>query len=388
MTSRRLQITLRPHVLRWARQRAGLSPEQLAKKVNVKVDRVTQWEQTGKISVAQADKLAARTYTPLGYLYLDNPPDESLPIQDFRTRAGQPPNRPSPNLLETIYQMQLRQAWMRDELIEQEEDPLPFVNAYSPDDDYTKVAAAMHTALELDSGWAAQCRTWRDALSFLRNRLDEIGVLVVFNGIVGNNTSRKLDPGEFQGFALVDEFAPLVFVNSADHIAAQIFTLAHEFAHLCAGETGLTLFDRLLPPNNRTELYCNQVAAEFLVPEQELHAFWPSIRTSDNHFQKIARRFKVSAIVAARRALDLQLIDRNAFFDFYEKSKNQGKGRAASTSGGNFWNTQKWRIGPSFAAAVARATKEGRLLYREAYSLTDLKGDTFEQMPQEMGFTL
>ena len=388
MTSRRLQITLQPHVLRWARQRAGLSPEQLAKKVNVNVDRVTQWEQTGKISVAQADRLAARTYTPLGYLYLDNPPDESLPIQDFRTRAGQPPNRPSPNLLETIYQMQLRQAWMRDELIEYEEDPLPFVNAYSPDDDYTKVAAAMRTAFELDTGWAAQCRTWRDALSFLRNRLDEIGVLVVFNGIVGNNTSRKLDPVEFQGFALVDEFAPLVFVNSADYIAAQIFTLAHEFAHLLIGETGLTSFDRLLPANHATERFCNRVAAEFLVPAEELRASWPAVQNKGDPHQRTARQFKVSAIVAARRALDLQLIDRDTFFDFYEINKGLGRKRPTKRPGGSFWNTQRWRIGPSFAAAVARATKEGRLLYREAYSLTDLNGDTFEQMPQEMGITL
>ena len=327
MTSRHLQITLQPHVLRWARERAGLSQQDLAKKIPVKLERVTQWEQTGEISVAQADKLAAKTYTPLGYLYLDNPPDESLPIQDFRTRAGQPPNRPSPNLLDTIYQMQRRQAWMRDELIEYEEDPLPFVGAYNPRDSHTKVAAAMHAALNLDTGWAAEIPTWNLALSHLRNQLDQVGVLVVFNGVVGNNTSRKLDPTEFQGFALVDEFAPLVFVNSADFIAAQLFTLAHEVAHIFSGESGLTLFDRLLPPDIRIERFCNQVAAEFLVPAQELQASWSSLRLEDNPYQTIARRFKVSRIVAARRALDLELIDRNTFFSFYEDNKEQGRTR-------------------------------------------------------------
>ena len=388
MTNRRLQITLQPHVLRWARKRAGLSQQDLADKIPVKLERVTQWEQTGKISVAQADKLAAKTYTPLGYLYLDNPPDESLPIQDFRTRAGQPPNRPSPNLLDTIYQMQRRQAWMRDELIEYEEDPLPFVGAYNPRDSHTKVAAAMHAALNLKTGWAAEIPTWNLALGHLRDQLDQVGVLVVFNGVVGNNTSRKLDPAEFQGFALVDEFAPLVFVNSADFIAAQLFTLAHEVAHIFSGESGLTRFDRLLPPDIRIERFCNQVAAEFLVPAQELQASWSSLRLEDNPYQTIARRFKVSRIVAARRALDLELIDRNTFFSFYEDNKEQGRTRPTDRPGGNFWNTQRWRIGPSFAAAVARAVREGRLLYREAYSLTDLKGDTFEQMPQKMGFTL
>ena len=100
------QITLQPEVLRWARERAGLSPEQLAKKMQVKPERVSRWEITGKISIAQGDRLAERTYTPLGYLYLSKPPEEPLPIRDFRTRGDGPPKRPSQDLLDTIYQMQ------------------------------------------------------------------------------------------------------------------------------------------------------------------------------------------------------------------------------------------------------------------------------------------
>ena len=380
--SRRLQITLQPSVLRWARERANLSPEALAEKLNVKPDCVTQWEQSGKISIAQADRLAARTYTPLGYLYLEEPPDDSLPIHDFRTRTGDPPRRPSPNLLDTIYQMQRRQAWMRDDLIENEEDPLPFVGAYSHRYDHTAVAAAMHRALGLNAGWAEEQKSWRQALSFLRNRADRAGILVVFNGVVGNSNRRKLDPKEFLGFALVDEYAPLVFVNNAYYIAAQTFTLAHELAHLFVGETGLTAFDKLMPANNATEQFCSRTAAEFLVSAEELRAFWPTVRNQKNAYQKIALRFRVSAIVAARRLLDLELIERDTFFAFYERNKTQGKGHAATSSSGTFWNTQKWRIGPRFASAVAVATAEGRLLHREAYSLTGLKRNTFDKLRQ------
>jgi len=386
--SRRLQITLQPSVLRWARERVNLSPEALAQKLNVRPDRVTQWEQSGKISIAQADRLAARTHTPLGYLYLQQPPDDSLPIHDFRTRTGDPPKRPSPNLLDTIYQMQRRQAWMRDDLIENEEDPLPFVGAYSHRDDHTAVAEAMRHALGLNRGWAAEQKSWRQALSFLRNRVDQAGILVVFNGVVGNSNSRKLDPKEFLGFALVDEYAPLVFVNSAYYIAAQTFTLAHELAHLFVGETGLSAFDKLMPANNATEQFCNRTAAEFLVPAEELRSYWPTVRNQKNPYQKIALRFKVSAIVAARRLLDLELIERETFFAFYEENKTQGKGQATTRPGGSFWNAQRWRIGPRFASAVVRAASEGRLLYREAYSLTGLKRNTFEKLPQEMGIQL
>ena len=388
MSSRRQQITLQPKVLRWARERAGLTPEKLAEKFPVKPERVKEWEETGKISIAQADSLAAKTYTPLGYLYLSEPPEEQLPIHDFRTRHGDPPKRPSPNLLDTVYRMQRRQAWMREDLIEGEEDPLSFIGAYSLKNSHAEVAMAMRVALGLADDWAEARPSWRHALGFLRDRLEEVGVLVIFNGIVGNNTSRKLNRDEFQGFALVDEYAPLVFVNNADYVAAQIFTLAHEVAHLFVGETGLSVLDMLLPTENETERFCNQVAAEFLVPQQALQKHWPTARNRNNPYQAVARKFKVSAIVAARRLLDLNLIDRNTFFDSYDDFIGQGTRAPSTSSGGNFWNSQKWRIGSRFAAAVARAASEGRLSYREAYSLTDLKGEAFEQMPEKMGVVL
>ena len=116
MTNRRLQVTLQPAVLRWARERAGISLDELANKVNVSQERVLEWERSGKISIAQADRLASRTNTPLGFLYLTEPPAEHLPIADFRTRRNGLPPRPSPDLIETIYLMQRRQSWMRDEL--------------------------------------------------------------------------------------------------------------------------------------------------------------------------------------------------------------------------------------------------------------------------------
>ena len=391
MTSRRQQITLQPELLRWARERAGLTQDDLAKKIPVNPDRVRAWEQTGKISIAQIDKLAAKTYTPLGYLYLPEPPDESLPIRDFRTRSGDAPTRPSPDLLESVYQMQRRQNWMRDDLIEGGADPLNFVGAYSLTDSHTEVAAAMRAALGLATGWAESVSSWNKALTLLRNRLDEAGVLVVFNGIVGNSRSRKLAPQEFQGFALVDKYAPLVFVNARDFVAAQMFTLAHEVAHLLVGEEGLSVFERLHPAaDHATERFCDQTAAEFLVPQAELQAYWPAAARANDPFQAIARKFKVSAIVGARRSLDLGLIDRSEFFNLFERFVEEQRTilQKRSKGSGSFWNTQKWRIGPRFGGACYRAAKAGHLPYREAYSLTGLKADSFERMPEEMGVLL
>ena len=383
MTSRRLQITLQPEVLKWARERAGLEHPELARKLRVSPERVSEWERNGKISVAQADRLAQRTHTALGFLYLTEPPEERLPIPDFRTRDDAPP--PSSDLLETIYLMQRRQAWMRDELIEGGAEPLDFIGAYGTDVHPRQVGAAMRDALQLTENWAEQLDAWSDALRHLRHLVDAAGVLVSFNGVVGNNAYRKLDPDEFQGFALVDEYASLIFVNSADFMAAQMFTLAHELAHLFIAQSGISNLEYLQPPSDETEQFCNKAAAEFLIPEEELRAFWPSARRTNDPYQTIARKFKVSSLVAARRALDLDLIDRDAFLLFYNPRVDRWRrGQQRQGSGGHFWNSQKWRIGPRFASAIIRAVGEGRLPYREAYNLTGLKGEAFENMPKKM----
>ena len=389
MAERSLKLKLRPGVLRWARQRAGLSEDELAKKMEVKLERVLEWERSGEISTAQVRKLPQGTYTPEGYLYLDQPADDSLPIADFRTIGDHPIARPSPNLLDTIYQMQRRQDWMREELLIDEADPLEFVGAFRDNTDFEDVADGMREALTLDPDWASGNTTWDAALRFLRNRIEEVGVLVFINGIVGNNTHRKLDPDEFRGFALIDEYAPLIFINNADYTSAQMFTIAHELAHIFIGAEGVSNFEALLPSGHATEGLCNNIAAEFLVPHAVLEEMWETVEKDEEPYQKIARKFKVSVIVAARRTFDLGLINKEAYFQFYAKYlADERRQKDNRTSGGNFWNNQNVRLGRRFGIAVARAVKEGRLLHREAYRLADLKGDIFASMPGRMGMRL
>ena len=382
-------ITLQPAVLRWARERAGFGREQLAAKLRLQPQDIADWEHSGRITFNDVDGLAKHTYTPLGYLYLSDPPDDSLPIADFRTRTGVSPQRPSPNLLDTVYQMQLRQAWMREEMINQEEPPLEFVSAFSLDSSPSEVAVAMSYALQLSGGWAAVEGSWINALRTLRDHIESAGVLVVFNGVVGNNTHRKLDVEEFQGFALVDEYAPLIFVNNSDYKTAQIFTLAHELSHIFVGESGLSKFENLSPTDHTIEGICNKIAAEFLVPTAELHEQWKSAKQWSDPYQQIAKSFKVSTVVAARRALDSKLITQETFFEYYyaNRAKNWA-GSQQSGKGGNFWNNQLWRVGARFGSAVSRAVMEGRVSYTDAYRLTGLKGNTFSRIPEKLGFPL
>ena len=241
----------------------------------------------------------------------------------------------------------------------------------------TAVASRIRDTFGFTPNWAQTLTTWTAALQTLRDALDAAGVLVVTNGVVGNNTRRRLDPQEFRGFVLVDDYAPLVFVNGADAKTAQMFTLAHECAHLWFGQSAAFDLRELQPANDRIEIACNAVAAEFLVAETELRSQWEFARAQVRPFDYLARHFKVSAIVAARRALDLALIPRNAFFEFYRDHLAEAKRRRDDTAGGgDFYRTQNVRLGLRFGVAVVHAVQEGRLTYREAYALSTDSGDT------------
>ena len=282
------------------------------------------------------EKLAQLTHTPFGYLFLGEPPDERLPIPDYRTVAGTVRGRPSPDLLDTLYTMQHRQEWLRKILVEDDAEPSAFVASARLADDPDAVGREMRRVLGLAGGWDAGSHTWQDAVSELRRMIEQLGVMAVINGVVGNNPHRPLSVKEFHGFALTDPYAPLIFVNGADAKSAQMFTLAHELVHIWLGTEGLSGFDSLLPGGSDVEDWCNRAAAELLAPGKEFRARWQEDRREANPFEALARTFKVSPVVAARRALDLNLVDRSTFLDFHEHYVNREPKGSKTPDGGNF----------------------------------------------------
>lgn len=99
-------------------------------------------------------------------------------------------------------------------------------------------------------------------------------------------------------------------------------------------------------------------------------------------------QFKVSPVVASRRALDLNLVDRSTFFDFDERYVGREGGGGRTSTGGDFYNNQNTRVGELFATRVLRAATEGRIGFKEAYDLTGLRGGTFQEYARRLGVDL
>ena len=329
-------------------------------------------------------------HVPFGYLFLESPPDEKIPIPFFRTlQFGQLADKVSLNVYDAILIIQQRQKWLTDYLKENDYGTLEFVGKYgsinntSQRDAFVKdVAEDIKKTLGLKNNWATEFPTWEKAKDYLTQKIEDTGIVTTFSSIVGNNTHRSIKVEECRGFVLVDDYAPFMFINSADSKSAQMFTLAHELAHIWLGKSAGFDFRQLQPADNPTEILCDKIAAEFLVPEDEINAVLQD--ESSISIEKIARIFKVSQIVIARRLLDLARLSRNEFFEFYDEYINCAiQKKEEKEGGGDFYNTQRKRLSIRFLSFVNQAVLENKLLIRDAYRLTNLKGNTYHKFMKE-----
>jgi Zn-dependent peptidase ImmA (M78 family) len=376
-------VEVKPELLAWARERSGIGSEDLARRF----PRLGDWERGDRFpTMKQLEQFARTTHTPVGSLFLQEPPEDRVPIPDYRTMGDTGVRRPSPDLLDTIFQCQQRQEWYRDFTQVTREDPVSFVGSVTASTPVIEAAAAMREALKFDIDGRGP--TWTDAFRLLVEHAEELGVLVMVSGVVGSNTHRKLDPHEFRGFALVDPLATVVFVNGADTRAAQIFTLTHELAHVWLGQSALSDVDLTVTPALEPERWCNQVAAEFLVPLATVSEEFNGQRSLTEELERLARRFKVSTLVVLSRVHDAGRLNWDEYRAAYDAELERVLEILSKRgSGGNFFNTQPVRISKRFAQAVIISTLEGQTLHRDAFQMLGFKKlSTFQELARRYGF--
>jgi Zn-dependent peptidase ImmA (M78 family) len=370
-----LQIS--PNILRWAADQRGLSLDALVDLLGTpsKHDDFA----AGKLSIAQAEKLAKKTHIPFGYFFLDTPP--------ATTQRGIPDLRQLPNheplsidFFDVLDDVLRKQQWYQEYLQEQGVQKLDFVGKYPFKTNLPaeRVAADIQHTLGIINHERKQCKTTSDFFTLLSAKAESIGILVFKNGIVKNNTRRGLSVNEFRGFAIADPLAPVIFINGRDSEAAWIFTLAHEIAHIWLGESGVSD----LPANqqksgNTLEVYCNRVAAELLTPKTQFLDAWE--HAAEPKFDALSKAFKVSRLVIARRAFDLGKIDWTTYQKIAEASNKQ-----KASSGGDSYRNYPLRNSKRLTRAIVSTAMSGGMMLREAASLLNMKPDTVMELSKRL----
>ena len=353
MTTR---VAVKPELLYWACDRTGLGLDAYTGRF----PQLLAWARgDGQPTLKQLESFAKATHAPIGYFFLPEPPEERLPIPDFRTVSGSKGERPSPDLLETIYICQQRQEWYREFARSIGDKPLKFVGSLHVTDDVISAAQKIRSSLGFDIAKRADMATWTDALRHFIELADSTGIMVMCSGVVLNNSHRHLDPDEFRGFAIADDTAPVIFINGADTKAAQMFTLAHELAHVWLGQSALSNASAASLSQQKVERWCNQVAAELLVPLAAMRAEYDRKNGLQVELTRLARRFKVSTLVILRRIHDAGGLTWEQLGKAYDEE--QARLRVVSKGGGgNFYLTQAARVSKRFARAIVESTWEGR----------------------------
>ena len=369
-------------MLTWARERSSISVPDFARRCGISEERLREWESgERKLTFNQAMRFAEKAHVPFGYLFLAKPPEEVLPIPDLRTLEGQGVQRPSAELLDLVKLMMQRQEWYREYLQQHFAEANPYVGRASYSDSVESIVEDIRACLGVEPHPTRG--KWDDYYRDLVQRIESLGILVMRQGNLGHH-SRPLNVDEFRGFAIVDEYAPIIFVNHSDALGARLFTLIHELCHIWIGQSGIS--DGNTNTHRQEEVLCNAVAAEFLVPAQEFRALWQQDSESwEDNLPPLEAHFHVSTWALARRALTLNFISQQEYGRYIFEQKMRHEQRKGS-GGPTYYQTKKAQISRQFSQAVVGEALSGQLLLREAGELLGgIKPGKIETFARELG---
>lgn len=377
-----VRVDVAPSVLSWALSVTRADEESLHRRF-----KIDQWlSAETRPTLKQLQDFAKATGVPFGYLLLPQPPAWRLPVPDFREGFVGAPT-PSANLIAVLGQCQRRQDWYRDYALALGAQPLEFVGSAA---DLEPIEAGTRIRSALNFEVADRHGSWADTRKALLRAFEAIGGLTVATSMVENNTRRTLDENEFRGFALVDDLAPLVFVNTHQSLNGQIFTLGHEFAHVWRGASGIGNEDPRVDGQSAIERWCNAAASEVLVPETDLASRHSRVATTPltEALDTLARDFRCGTLVvlqALHRTGVRRIENYNAAYDA-EVARLRTLSDATEGGGGDHYNNQPFRVGERLSRALIADALEGRTTLTEAMRLMSMKSaDTFDEYARRLG---
>lgn len=377
---------IKPEIITWARQRAGLSLDDLAEGISTS-DRARKWENGELLTThIQAKKIAKRVKIPFAYLYLSAPPELEMPIADFRSDIfGRKTKSDEINIYNLTHSYKRRLDWFEDYLAEQGTNysSEEYIGKYSRNNQVSEIASDIREKIELAEISEENPRGQpRDFLRSFIAKCENLGLWVVRAGYAGTNTHDGISSEAYCGFALESRFRPLIWLNSKAYDAVKVFTLAHELAHLWIDHQGLTNVDpssqgyeREFARVDETERFCDAIASEVLVPEAEIGRLWTDNVKAEENATRLFKYFGVSRFVILKKALDMSLIGNDEYLttrrEFARRITPKG-------SGGNFYTNLDLRNGRDFSKAVIYSALSETITLREATELLEVK--SFEKV--------
>lgn len=371
-----------PSVMKWARERARLDVATAAHKLQRPEEDITKWESGEKRpTLAQAKKASEIYKRSLAVFYLPEPPKDFDTIKDFRLLPDKNLGEWSPELALLIRQVMVKQEWLSEYFQEVEMEKIPFIGSATTNMSPYKLANEIRKYLNFDISEQIKCKEPREAFNLWIDYAEMAGVNIC--------RQRGIESDEARGFALTDEYAPFIYINSNDSYAGRLFTLVHELVHLWINQSGISNlignYGRARRPEAKIEYFCNQVAGKALVDDQILLSQW-KVRNTEDHLieqvQRLAHHFSVSGEVIARSLLEQNSISQNDYsglrnyyikeWEKYKKKKTSGflvYGHRRVLENGNF-----------FSQTVLGAYQQGRILARDASGLLNVKVNHFDQL--------
>jgi Zn-dependent peptidase ImmA (M78 family) len=330
----------------------------------------------------QLEKFANYLKIPFGYLFLDEPPKTDIIEGEFRTIGNKVPTI-SKNLKDTIYLMSRKKDWLSDY---RKENGWDIVVGNSNNEfksmSYMDSVEYIKRFIKLDEHWYNDCKDSRAGFEYLRDKIENSGIVVMQNGIVGANTHRKLDVKEFRGFMLYDSYAPLIFINSNDSQNGKIFTLIHELTHVLIGEDDIFI-DEKNHLDNAMERKVNRIVAEILLPTDHINKNWKSDFNAVDQIEALSKRFKVSRIAVAIKLRQMNLISHETVAQIREMTDEDVESKSKGT-GGDYWRSYHSRYSKSFLEAVVQGAEAGDISYRYAFNLMDVKAKSYDIVKESM----
>lgn len=354
--------------------------------IELKFSKINEWISGDSVpTMKQIESLANFLKIPFGYMFLATPPKTNVMKVEFRSIDNKLPEV-SKNLKDTLLEMDRNQSWMSELRQELGWDKLDIIKNFDikGNDKATivEIAKLAKKLLGLEEEWYLNHSTNEKAYNYLRAKLEDAGILVMQNGVVGFDTHRKLELNEFRAFMLYDDYAPLIFVNGTDSTAGKIFSLMHEFVHILYQQ------DDIISESSRVEIKANerkinQIAAEILIPQEIIKAKWIELENKDElaRIDTISKMLKVSSYAVAVKLSEMRMIADNIVAVIASRSQNIRR----STSGGDFYKNYYAKMSSNFLKSVVSQAESGNLSYTYAFKLLGgIKGNVYNQIRGEI----